>query len=208
MYTSLIVFDNFYANPLDVYGFAIKQPYYDRPFTCSVTDKYSLFCKSTKSVSSIELKEQFQRIVFPLAGNITEFDFPNINDTLNGCFINFDNEKKHMINVLNSEKPQNTWIGLIFLTPNTNNNTGIKLYKHNSVLSHTNYPNVNIRDTELRLKEKERFDFTKWEEVDYVGNVFNRLVCFRANNYHTFDVLNEYQNCLPLNQIFIFNTEY
>lgn len=208
MYTSLIVFDNFYANPLDTYEFAIKQSYCNREFNCSIIDKYSLNCKSTASFSSIELKELFQRIVFPLAGNITYFDFPNINDHLNGCFIMFDHENKNMINVLNSENQQNTWIGLVFLTPNTNNTTGIKLYKHNSVSSHNNYPNINVRDTEMRLKEKERFDFTKWEEVDYVGNVFNRLVCFRANNYHTFDVLSQYQNSFPINQIFIFNTEH
>jgi hypothetical protein len=206
MYTSLITFDNFYTNPLDVYEFAIKQSYFDRTYNCSIFDKYSLPCKSSSTFSSQALQDVFQRIVYPLAGNITSFDLSN--NTLNGSFIVLDYDKKPMINVLNSERLQNTWIGVVFLTPNTNNTTGIKLYKHNSIPSNNNYPNTYLRDIEMNLTVKERFDFTKWEEVDYIGNVFNKLVCFRANNYHQFDVLSEYNGILPLNQIFVFDTEY
>lgn len=207
MYTSLIIFDNFYTNPLDVYEFAIKQTYFVRTYNCSISDKYSLTCQSTSGFSSHALQDIFQRIVYPLAGNITSFDLSNTNNTLNGSFI-MTHDKKPMINVLNSEKQQTTWIGVVFLTPNTNNTTGIKLYKHNSITSNDNYPNNYLRDIEMKLKEKERFDLTKWEEVDYIGNVFNRLVCFRANNYHLFDVLSEYEGISPLNQIFVFDTEY
>jgi len=207
MYTSLIIFNNFYTNPLDVYEFAIKQTYFDRTYNCSISDKYSLTCQSTSGFSSHALQDIFQRIVSPLAGNITSFDLSNTNDTLNGSFI-MPRDKKPMINVLNSEKQQNTWIGVVFLTPNTNNTTGIKLYKHNSITSNDNYPNTYLRDIEIKLKEKERFDLTKWEEVDYIGTVFNQLVCFRANNYHMFDVLSKYEGISPLNQIFVFDTEY
>lgn len=207
MYTSSIVVDNFYTNPLDVYEFAIKQTYFDRTCNCSIFDKYSLTCQSTSGFSSHALQEIFQRIVYPLAGNITSFDLSNTNDTLNGSFF-MPRNKKQMINVLNSERLQNTWIAIVFLTPNTNNTTGIKLYKHNSISSNNNYPNTYLRNIEMKLTEKERFDLTKWEEVDYIGNVFNRLVCFRANNYHLVDTLSEYNGISPLNQIFIFDTEY
>ena len=51
-------------------------------------------------------------------------------------------------------------------------------------------------------------DYTKWEMVDRVGNVFNRLIMYRADNYHvSLDYFGKDINDGRLFQVFFFNTE-
>jgi hypothetical protein len=51
-------------------------------------------------------------------------------------------------------------------------------------------------------------DYTKWEMVDRVGNVFNRLIMYRADNYHvSLDYFGKDLNDGRLFQVFFFNTE-
>lgn len=209
MYPSFIVVDNFYTNPIDVYEFARKQSYFERSYDSSVPDRYSMHCNSTRSFSSIALRETIQYIIRPLAGNITSFDISNSYDTINGAFITSPIQEKPIINVLNSDYRENVWIGILFLTPNAHVNTGITLYKHNSIQSNNNYPNIYLKDIETQLNKTERYDFTRWDVVDSIGNVFNRFVCFRASNYHCLDKSTIYKidDDKLLTQIFIFNTE-
>ena len=58
--------------------------------------------------------------------------------------------------------------------------------------------------------EVDRFsqDLTKWEMVDRVGNVFNRLIMYRADNYHvSLDYFGKDMHDGRLFQVFFFNTE-
>jgi len=51
-------------------------------------------------------------------------------------------------------------------------------------------------------------DYTKWEIVDRVGNVFNRLIMYRADNYHvSLDYFGKDMYDGRLFQVFFFNTE-
>ena len=51
-------------------------------------------------------------------------------------------------------------------------------------------------------------DFTKWELVDTVGNVFNRLVLFNAHRYHmSMDYFGDTKENGRLFQTFFFSTE-
>jgi hypothetical protein len=51
-------------------------------------------------------------------------------------------------------------------------------------------------------------DYTKWEMVDRVGNIFNRLIMYRADNYHvSLDYFGKDINDGRLFQVFFFNTE-
>jgi hypothetical protein len=51
-------------------------------------------------------------------------------------------------------------------------------------------------------------DYTKWEMVDRVGNVFNRLIMYRADNYHvSLDYFGKDLHDGRLFQVFFFNTE-
>jgi hypothetical protein len=51
-------------------------------------------------------------------------------------------------------------------------------------------------------------DNTKWDMVDRFGNVFNRCVMYRADNYHTsLDYFGKDMYDGRLFQVFFFNTE-
>jgi hypothetical protein len=51
-------------------------------------------------------------------------------------------------------------------------------------------------------------DYTKWEMVDRIGNVFNRLIMYRADNYHvSLDYFGKDMYDGRLFQVFFFNTE-
>jgi hypothetical protein len=68
------------------------------------------------------------------------------------------------------------------------------------------------KDAELlkNQEETDRFsqDLTKWELVDQVGNVFNRLVLFDANRYHmSMDYFGDSSSNGRLFQVFFFSTE-
>ena len=50
-------------------------------------------------------------------------------------------------------------------------------------------------------------DFTKWELVDKVGNVFNRLVLFNSTRYHmSMDYFGDCKENGRLFQVFFFST--
>ena len=51
-------------------------------------------------------------------------------------------------------------------------------------------------------------DLTKWELVDRVGNVFNRLILFNSKRYHmSMDYFGDSKENGRLFQVFFFNTE-
>ena len=51
-------------------------------------------------------------------------------------------------------------------------------------------------------------DVSKWELVDKVGNVFNRLILFNANHFHcSMDYFGNNSNDGRLFQVFFFSTE-
>ena len=51
-------------------------------------------------------------------------------------------------------------------------------------------------------------DYTKWELVDQVGNIFNRLVLFNSNRFHaSMDYFGTCKDDGRLFQVFFFSTE-
>ena len=51
-------------------------------------------------------------------------------------------------------------------------------------------------------------DLTKWQKVDTVGNVFNRLILFNSNRFHmSMDYFGDSKETGRLFQLFFFSTE-
>ena len=64
-----------------------------------------------------------------------------------------------------------------------------------------------VRGNKKTLDEHSQ-DYTKWELVDSVGNVFNRLVLFNATQYHaSLDYFGSNKDNGRLFQVFFFSTE-
>ena len=84
----------------------------------------------------------------------------------------------------------------------------------NPVTRYVSYPYDYLSEIELvslnNKDEVDRFsqDLTKWELVDTVGNVFNRLVLFNAYRYHmSMDYFGDTKENGRLFQTFFFSTE-
>jgi hypothetical protein len=91
------------------------------------------------------------------------------------------------------------WAGIIYLTPDAPVSGGTGFFK---------YKNGDILELSLEQEKKNGKDNSKWEIVSTIGNIFNRLVLFRANQYHmSLDYFGEDFNDGRLIQLFFFSTE-
>jgi len=64
-----------------------------------------------------------------------------------------------------------------------------------------------IRNNDKQLNELSQ-DYTKWELVDQVGNIFNRLVLFNSKQFHaSLDYFGTNKENGRLFQVFFFTTE-
>ena len=71
-----------------------------------------------------------------------------------------------------------TWAGMVYLTPNAPYDCGTSFYAHKSGIRHESDFNSN------EAFSGGYYDSTKFDLVDVVGNIFNRLVLFDAKSIH------------------------
>jgi hypothetical protein len=86
---------------------------------------------------------------------------------------------------------QTSWAGIVFLTPNAPANSGTRFYRHKTTglserpteadAQRLGFDNANALIDHV-YKDAQQYD--RWELVDEVGNVFNRLVLFRGSRFH------------------------
>lgn len=194
---NLIVIDNFYNNPLETRNFILTQEF-------SVKGNFP--GQRTISYANEDLKNVLQKYVEPFGGKITDFPCPkkdgsDASKIYNGSFqytISNDRSWVHC-------DKWNNWAGVLFLTPNAPISSGTGFYKFNDGAMYE-------EDCEILNNQKEidRFnqDLTKWELVDKVGNVFNRLVLFNSHRYHmSMDYFGDNIENGRLFQVFFFSTE-
>ena len=194
---SLIIVDNFYINAPEVRKYILTQEF-------SVRGNYP--GQRTISYATEELKNIIQKYVEPFAGKITEFPIPKTDLTdsttiYNGAFQYTVASDRSWIH---SDK-WNNWAGVLFLSPDAPLSAGTAFYRFCDGTR-------SQEDTDI-LKNQElidRFtqDLTKWELVDRVGNIFNRLILFNAHNYHmSMDYFGDTKENGRLFQVFFFSTE-
>ena len=208
-YTNVIIVDNFYENPLEVREFAIKQQ-----FMSCILPRYH-----TVSFANKDLYNRIQNILYPFAGKIRGFYIPNEEDRdtfggdrYNGSFILGlgDSIPWYHVDTVGTETQdqnfsgtntkifyKNAWAGVLYLTPNPPNDAGTVIAKYKECHSDENMPFNN------------RYINSKWEIVDKIGNVFNRLVLYRSYRYHKGE--NNFgvdENDGRLSQLFFFYTEH
>ena len=190
----VIVVDNFYNNALETRKYVLTQEF-------AVRGNFP--GQRTRSYDTQELKDIIQRYVEPFSGKITVFPMPTDDNTniYNGSFQYTVARDRSWIHT----DKWNNWAGVLFLTPNAPLSAGTAFYKfHDGSRTQA--------DTDL-LKNQDEIDrctqdFTKWELVDRVGNVFNRLVLFNANQYHmSMDYFGDTKENGRLFQVFFFSTE-
>lgn len=160
------IIDNFYADPDAVRMFALKQEYQvnndgEQGYIGRRTHKQFLFPG---------LKEEFERII---GRSITRWE----DHGMNGRF-QYASAGEPLVYHCDNQ----SWAGMLYLTPNAPPQTGTNTYALRSTdIRHNSHPDI------MRCFESgsRNFDRTPFEMVDSFGNVYNRLVIFNAGYLHS-----------------------
>jgi len=192
----LIIIDNFYNNAIETREYILSQEF-------SVSGNFP--GKRTISYANEELKEIIQKYIEPF-GKITQFPCPNpdnsnAKDIYNGSFQYTTSRDRSWIHT----DKWNNWAGVLFLTPNAPLSSGTGFYRFkDGAMCQEDGNQLNNQDHVDKCSQ----DLTKWELVDRVGNVFNRLVLFNAHRYHiSMDYFGDTKENGRLFQVFFFSTE-
>lgn len=186
MRVTSITVDNFYSNVDTVRAFALSQPF-------DVKGNYP--GARTKSFLHDGVKNAIQDVVLNAGGKVTEW---YATDGMTGSFqiaTAFDRTWIHSDHF-------NTWAAVCYLTPDAPLSSGTALYRHKET------GRVEPISTEDPT-DYNCYDYTKWDVVDRIGNVYNRLIMYRGNLFHaSLDYFGNNSENGRLFQVFFFNTEY
>lgn len=192
MRVNSIVVDDFYAEPEKVREFALKQEF-------KVRGNYP--GQRTVSFLNDSLRTKLQDILYPYAGKITDWG-----GEYTGSFqytVAADRSWIHSDSTTD-------WAALLYLTPNAPLTAGTGIFKHKSTgLMNWDYRNTSQEYLKTAPPGDDFQDMTKWDMVDRFGNLFNRLIMYRADNYHmSLDYFGNSKENGRLFQVFFFNTEH
>lgn len=156
----IFVVDNFYTDPYAVREIALKQNFIeDLRYYKGKRTQVKYFVPGTKKA--------FEEII---RQKITVWDEYGVNGIFQTC-----NAQDPL--VYHTDLQQ--WAAMVYLTPNAPFESGTSLYAHKETkVRHSDDPRIN------ECFSGGFYDKTKFELVDCVGNVFNRLVIFNGKCIH------------------------
>lgn len=188
MKVNLVVVDNFYDNPDEVREFALAQQFEVRGNYPGLRTK-SFLNDSQRAVIDALLR-------YP-AGGVTDWLLDENSDGYTGAFqICTQNDRTWIHSDYN-----NMWAGVCYLTPDAPISGGTALYMHKQSGERESVGNTDHGE--------DARDYTKWEVVDRIGNIYNRLILYPGNMYHaSLDYFGSNLNDGRLFQTFFFNTAY
>lgn len=165
---SLIVVDDFYADPDTVRDFALQQEFNIRGDFPAVRGGYYF---------PDEIQKKIQKIVNPLAGEITQWHGHT------GYFqlcTALDRTKVHSDYM--PELKDEVWAGVVYLTPNAPLSSGTGFFKCRKTKKTSDDPPYPNGETEYHIKVCK--DQTEFEMVSVVGNIYNRAIFYKGNLLH------------------------
>lgn len=186
-----LIIDDFYSNPMEVREFALKQDF-------KVRGNYPGM--RTESFLNEPLKKTLQNIVYPFAGSITHWG-----GEYTGSFQYTLSTDRSWIHADSTTD----WAAVLYLTPNAPITAGTGIFKHKETgWMQFDYNNKDPKYLEQAPPGHDSQDYTKWDMVDRFGNLFNRLIMYKADNYHvSLDYFGNTKENGRLFQVFFFNTE-
>lgn len=181
---AVVVVDDFFTDPDAVRQLALAQPYDE-----------SAYHKGRRS------RERFLHLVDPavfgqlLRRQVTAWESHGMNGRFQLC-LSTDPIVYH--------SDMQTHAGIVFLTPDAPACCGLALYR--SKVTGLRRPPAD-QATATRMYDGNLYDRTKWEEIDRIGNLYNRLVLWDGQLVHA--PAGYFGNALEngrLFQIFFFDT--
>jgi|TARA_R100000482_G_scaffold114779_1_gene57638 hypothetical protein len=189
MRQNIIVVDNFYNNPDEVREFALSQEF-------NVTGNYPGV--RTQNFLNQSTKDTLENIIQDQVVNWLDGGLGSTNEGYTGAFQFTTKDNKSWIH----NDAYNNWAGVLYLTPDapTSGGTGFFRSKIDGSLTGKDHDSPELEGT--------YGDYSKWDLVANVGNVYNRIVLFRADQWHTsLDYFGTSMKDGRLTQVFFFRTE-
>ena len=181
MKLNLVIAENFYNDPDDVRRFALSQPF-------DVKGNYP--GARTQPFMNDSVKAAISALV-AASGKVTNW---HEDCGFTGAFQLCTAQDRTWIHA----DSFNTWAGVCYLTPDAPLSGGTSLYQHKAT-----------GHREKVDSDYESYDYTKWDEVDRIGNVYNRLILYRGNMFHaSVDYFGSTYEDGRLFQTFFFDTEH
>ena len=153
------VVDNFYADPIAVRNFALKQEFVEeKDYYKGCRTKHQYFLPGTKEafekIMGIQIRE------WESHGMCGKFQYCTAQDSL---VYHHDGQ---------------TWAAMIYLTPDAPYDCGTSLFASKNGARKSSDANIKT------AFDGGFYDSTKFDLIDSIGNVFNRLFIFDAQNIH------------------------
>ena len=151
----------------------------------------------TKSYLDDNIKHTIQEFIRPFAGEVTWWG-----DEASGAFQYTTANDRSWLHADNTD-----WAGVLYLTPNAPLSAGTGLFRDKET-KRRGWDRKNPNEEPLSDDVADYYDMTKWEMVDRLGNLYNRLVLYRGDLYHvSLDYFGKNLESGRLFQTFFFNTE-
>lgn len=162
---SVVVVDNFYDSPDIIRRFALQHNFYENP------DNYK-GVRTKERHAPKELKAAFEKLI---GQSITESWEAH---QYNGCFQATSAENQQVYHC-----DGNTWAGVIYLTPDAPLNSGTRTHRSKAT-GMTDALTASSAQKEITFSSG-FYDSTKFDILDNIGNVYNRLVLFKSTKIHS-----------------------
>ena len=161
METNIIVFDDFYTNVDQVRDHALQQNFYiygNYPGVRTDPEPQNQHTYLKEFFESILNKEI---VYWPTEYN-TAYQYTTEEDT---TWVHHDDTR---------------WAGVLYLTPDAPIKSGTSFYRHAKTKV-----SIWTADSEVDYnKSDEATNLDNWEQINFVGNVYNRLVLYNGFSYH------------------------
>ena len=193
METQLLITDQFYNDVDAVREFALQQDF-------SITGNYP--GNRTISFLNDSIKETIESIIEPHAGKVVYWS----EDQYTGAFQYTTSRERSWIHADQTTK----WAGVCYLTPNAPHSAGTGIFRHKEtgLIRAPKNEDGSLNRELIDYIGKDSQDMTKWDLVDVVGNVYNRLVLYRGDLFHmSLDYFGNNLYDSRLFQTFFFTTE-
>ena len=169
METQLLITDQFYNDVDAVREFALQQDF-------SVKGNYP--GNRTISFLNESVKETIESIIEPHAGKVIYWS----EDQYTGAFQYTTSRERSWIHADQTTE----WAGVCYLTPNAPHTAGTGIFRHKEtgLIRAPKNEDGSLNRELIDYIGKDSQDMTKWDLVDVVGNVYNRLVLYRGDLFH------------------------
>jgi len=179
----LIVVDDFLENPDEMRELALQQKYKPR---------HSAGVRSEETFPFFEIYRDCFAELLDEDISFREFCEP-VGESVNGCF-QWCKPPQHKVIHCDAQR----WAGALYLTPDAPVEAGTTLYRHKETKERY--------DTSPGLFSGGYYDETRWEVVDNIGNIYNRLVLWHGTTVHAASVyFGQEIHDSRLFQVFFFN---